>query len=356
MKFQIGSHIEKIQSYIQLETYLLLWVLILIAYLFYKLFLKKISLKRHTNLRARFKKSTRLLFISSILSVSYWFFHMQDYENLFILKIENILAFVSLLVGTFTVIRLAQIYAYLYLFFMNMSVGIPRLIANLFTVIFSLFVFSFLASEIFSINLSAMLATSAVFSLVLGLALQDTLGNLFSGVAVQIGQPFLIGDWVEICHESQKWVGQIQEITWRATFLNNFSEELLMIPNKIVGQSQITIYSSNAKNVRHVQAFRIRFGENTTTIKQEIMLCLKNIEGVLQDPAPRILLIDTTESWITLKVFYSISDFSLKYRLGDQVIDQILQTFQRLQIELAHNKIEVTGEADIKSLISAKKV
>ncbi len=142
-----------------------------------------------------------------------------------------------------------------------MSQGIPRLIANLFSFVFSIFIVSFIGSEVFSIHITAMLATSAVFSLVLGLALQDTLGNLFSGVAMQIGQPFKIGDWVEINYENKKWLGQIQEITWRSTFLTTFSDETVMIPNKTIAQSQITIFSDQQKPNRESATFRIEYNQ-----------------------------------------------------------------------------------------------
>jgi len=341
LKFQLAPTIEKIQSYIQLETYLVLWVLIIIGYLFYRFFLKEISIKRHTNLKRRFNITSVILTISSCLSAAHWVSYGHFEENIFFLKLTNILAFFALLVGTVSVIKLAQILTYLYLFFMNMSVGIPRLVTNLFTVVFSLFILSFLASEIFAVNLSAMLATSAVFSLVLGLALQDTLGNLFSGVAMQIGKPFTIGDWIEISFESKKWVGQIQEITWRATFMTSFSDEWIMIPNKNIAQSQIVILSNNQKNLRHSQTFRIRYSENIGSVKRLMLMAILKVPLVLQDPEPRILITETNESWLVMKVFYSISDFAMKYRVGDQVISEIVNVFQNEKIDFALNTVEL---------------
>ncbi|MEP6783322.1 MAG: mechanosensitive ion channel domain-containing protein, partial [Acidobacteriota bacterium] len=60
-----------------------------------------------------------------------------------------------------------------------------------------------------------LLTTSAVGAVVVGFALQDTLGNLFSGLAIQIEKPFRVGHWVQIGERE----GQVQEITWRATKL-----------------------------------------------------------------------------------------------------------------------------------------
>src|SRR5262249_3832385 len=60
-----------------------------------------------------------------------------------------------------------------------------------------------------------LLTTSAVGAVVVGFALQDTLGNLFAGLAIQIEKPFRVGHWVAIGDKE----GQVSEVTWRATKL-----------------------------------------------------------------------------------------------------------------------------------------
>lgn len=340
MKFQINSVIEKIQYYIQLETFILLAIFLLASFIFYKIFLKKISLKRHANLKERFLGTSIMLAVSAILSLAHWNL-FSNQESILMIRISDYSAFFSLITASISVIKLAQIVVYLYLFFKNISQGIPRLIVNLFTVIFSVLVLSYLASEVFSIHITTMLATSAVFSLVLGLALQDTLGNLFSGVAMQIGQPFVIGDWVEISHDSQKWTGQIQEITWRATFLSSFSDEWIMIPNKTIAQSQITIFTNTNKILRQSLLFRIDFNTDLKLAKKILNEVVMNATGVLKNPESRVLVIETTESWISLKVFYSINDFSLKYRIADQIYENALLELASQNIKLAQSKIQI---------------
>jgi small-conductance mechanosensitive channel len=281
------------------------------------------------------------LLLSTLLSAVHWLTY-ESSTSAFLNKFSNFLAFFSLCMGAVAVIKLAQIIVYLYLFFKNISQGIPRLIVNLLTVVFSVSVISFIASEIFAVQVTAMLATSAVFSLVLGLALQDTLGNLFSGVAMQMGQPYKIGDWIEVhVSDSKKWIGQVQEITWRATFLSSFSDEWIMIPNKTMAQSQIIINSSNHKHLRHSQLFRIRFQSDMDKAKSVILASMGEITDILKDPAPRVLNIETAESWITVKVFYSIRDFELKYRVADQVISSVVFNLKKNGIELAGNRLSL---------------
>lgn len=340
--FQVANTFEKIRFFIQMETFVVMWIFFLLAFGFYRLFLKKISEKRHQNLKNRFYGTIIVLAISTGLSISHWLTFDNKVDWLGLNKFSGYVAFFSLMTGALAVIKLGQIAAYLYLFFQNISQGIPRLIVNLLTVIFSFGVFSFIASEIFAIQVTAMLATSAVFSLVLGLALQDTLGNLFSGVAMQMGQPYKIGDWIEVnTTDAKKWVGQVQEVTWRATFLSSFSDEWIMIPNKTMGQSQIIIYSSGHKHLRHSQMFRLNLHSDIEKSKRVILEAVCEIPEVLKEPEPRILLIETTESWLTIKIFYSIEDFSLKYRIADRIITSVLNKLAQNEIQLATNQLAI---------------
>lgn len=338
MMFQVSSVIEKILFFIQFEVFVVIWLTLLAAYGFYRFFLKAISQKRHLNLKSRFINTPTYLGISTLLSIAQWALYGST-EISWVNRLAEYIAFFSLATGAIGFIKLAQIIVYLSLFYKNMSQGIPRLIANLFSFVFSIFVVSFIGSEVFSIHITAMLATSAVFSLVLGLALQDTLGNLFSGVAMQIGQPFKIGDWVEINYENKKWLGQIQEITWRSTFLATFSDETVMIPNKTIAQSQIIIFSDQQKPNRESATFRIEYNQNVATVKSILVDVTSSILGIMPDPGPRVLVTETGESWVVIKVFYSVSDFSLKYRIADQVMEKSIEAFNAQNIKFASAKI-----------------
>lgn len=338
--------IEKIEHFIQLESFAVLIVALLLGWIFYKIFLKRISEKRHDTLRRRFFKTGLYLVLSVVLALFHWGVVEATWTDYFSLKVANYIGLISFLILVTVLIRLAQIYVYLYLFLANMSQGVPRLIANLFTLLFSTFVTSWIAADVFGFNLATVLATSAIFTIVLGLALQDTLGNLFSGVALQIERPFQIGDWVEVHNSDDKWVGQIQEITWRATSLLGFGDELIVIPNKTIAQSQLLIFSERNKPARFSQQFRFRFDVDVMRAKAGILSGLKNVPEVLSDPEPRVLLMEVTESWIAMKVFYSINDYGRKYRVGDQVVAQILETLKRQRIPLATTTLLLAREEE----------
>ena len=336
--------IERIEYFIQFESFIVLLVTLSLGWIFYKLILKKITKKRHDTLRLRFKRTTFYLIIATIFALIHWFVVTSSWADFLYLKIANYMGLVSFLFLVTVLIRMAQIYVYLYLFLANMSQGVPRLIANLFTLIFSTFIISWIAADVFGFNLATVLATSAVFTIVLGLALQDTLGNLFSGVALQIERPFQLGDWVEDHSSSERWSGQIQEITWRATSLSGFTDELIVIPNKTIAQSQLVIYSENNKSPRFSQQFRFSYEADFLKIKAVMLESLKSIPEIMSDPEPRVLLMDVTESWVSVKVFYSIADYGRKFRVGDMVIAYVLQSIKNKNLSLANNTLNVVHD------------
>lgn len=333
--------LDRIQSLIHLEHFIVSFILIILGFAFYKLFLKSISEKRHNNLKERFQKTVFFFLITATIAAIHWLIFGKSDADYFLIKIGSYLAVVALFLGAMTIVRIAQIYVYLYLFFSNMSHGVPRLIGNMFTFAFSLIIVGLIAASVFSFDLSAVLTSSAIFSLILGLALQDTLGNLFSGVALQIDKPFEIGDWLEIIQGNDRIIGQVQEITWRATYLLGFGDETILIPNRTIAQSQMLIFSKNHRPPRFNQVLKIEYGTDLELVKSLILKNLLSHESVLKDPEPRMLVMESNESWVVVKFFYSLTDYGLRYRTADQLLKNILKDFEKDQIKLATNKMTI---------------
>jgi len=336
--------IEKIEFFIQFESFIVLVSALILGFIFYKLFLKAITEKRHHNLKHRFKRTWQYLAFSAIFASIHWLVLDSTWADYTILKIVNYIGLLSFLSLIIVLIRSAQIYIYLYLFWANMSQGVPRLLANLFTLLFSTFIISWVAADVFGFNIATVLATSAIFTIVLGLALQDTLGNLFSGVALQIERPFQIGDWVEIHSGSEKWIGQIQEITWRATSIMGHGDELIVIPNKTIAQSQLVIFSEKNRPARFNQLFRFPFDVDILKAKAAILEGVKAIPEVLTEPEPRVLLMEVTESWVSMKIFYSLQDYGRRYRAGDLIISSILESLKRKKLPLATTLLSLSKD------------
>src|ERR1700704_5029668 len=94
---------------------------------------------------------------------------------------------------------------------------------------------------VFSAPIGTLIATSGVFAIILGLALQSTLSDVFSGIALNLGRPYAIGDWIRL---SDGIEGRVVETNWRATHLLNGTNDLVILPNSDLAKVRLTNLSS----------------------------------------------------------------------------------------------------------------
>ena len=112
-----------------------------------------------------------------------------------------------------------------------------RLFADLASGMLYIVAFVGIMDTVFKQPISAYLATSGVLAIVLGLALQNTLSDVFSGLAINIERPFGAGDWITMNDTVE---GQIIEIDWRATRIRTFANEMVVIPNSVIAKAIVT--------------------------------------------------------------------------------------------------------------------
>jgi small-conductance mechanosensitive channel len=96
------------------------------------------------------------------------------------------------------------------------------------------------------INLAALLGTGAIAAAVVGLSLQETLGNLFAGIAMHLEDAFRVGDWIEVTGNlrggpgRETFVGQVEATTWRTLQLRTENGDTDIIPNRTIAQAVVT--------------------------------------------------------------------------------------------------------------------
>lgn len=115
-----------------------------------------------------------------------------------------------------------------------------RLFADLAAMLIYVLAFFGMLGSVFHQPASTFLATSGVLAIILGLALQNTLGDVLAGLAINIERPFGAGDWIAVGDEA---LGQVIQVNWRATRLRTWSNDMLVIPNSIVTKAVITNHS-----------------------------------------------------------------------------------------------------------------
>lgn len=272
------------------------------------------------------------------------FFWVLRGETLVIPRLVPFVGVAAVLWGAIILLKTFRIFSFEYLFFMNMQTGVPLLLVNMLTLLMSVVLGSWIATGVFGFRLAPVLATSALFSIVVGLALQETLGNLFSGIALQIDKPYTLGDWIEVQTAGQKLVGQVHEITWRATILTSLTEEWITIPNRVVAQSQVLNFSKTKNPILRSQVFRLPFSAPVPKVRQILVESIQNIKGISRTSDPVVLLVEAAESWLSVKLVYAVKDFPDQFRIADEVIEKSVESLRREGISLVGPIIRLAQE------------
>jgi small-conductance mechanosensitive channel/CRP-like cAMP-binding protein len=167
--------------------------------------------------------------------------------------------------------------------------------------------------------------TTAVGAVVVGLALQDTLGNLFAGLAIQIEKPFRVGHWVTIGGKD----GLVTEITWRATKIRTESGNFVVVPNSVLSRDTITNYSEPTRDARVEVMVSAGYDAPPNAVKSAILSALRSEPAVLQDPPAQVLVAEFADSSVTYRIRVWTTDFPSYERVRDKVRSRVYYAFHR---------------------------
>lgn len=333
---------KNLYALLDIEPFVLLGGFVLIAWLFYKIFLVAVSEQRHRNLRKHFKNLLRSFVTLSIFFGLFLIMNESKEKISLLSRLVPYVAFIAFILGNILFVKTCRLIVLMYMFLGSMKQGVPMLMVNIFSLILSALLTIWGVSFVFNVQLAPLLATSAAFSIILGLAMQDTLGNLFAGVSLQLDKNFEIGDWIEIIGDGgHKAIGMVKEISWRSTVLVGFLDEVITIPNRILAQSQISNYSPAETPVIRSQIFRLRLNEDIERAKEVLGRSLIGMKEIRQIPAPLAFVAEVTENWVSVKLIYYIDVFGAQYLIGDKVFMRGLEALKANNIELARQMIQV---------------
>jgi small-conductance mechanosensitive channel len=332
---------QRLYQIIDLETFILLSILGVIAYLFYRFFLRGASAERHANIKNHLKRLMKYFMTMSVLYGLFFLVARSANQSEQAQRVLPYLGIITYISGAIFFVRTCRLLVLQYLFLGSMRSGVPSLLVNIFSLVLSILIGFWSVSVLFGVQLTPLLATSAAFSIILGLALQDTLGNLFAGISLQIDKTFEIGDWLEIMNGSVKIVGQVRELSWRSTVLVGYSDELITLPNKLVAQCQVSNFSPEGQPIVRSQLFKIPFGtdiKKATEILEQAASQISDVRGI---PAPFAYVQDTNDFGYTIKLIYFIENYGRQFYVADKVFKTAFDLLAKDNIEIARPSLNI---------------
>lgn len=182
-----------------------------------------------------------------------------------------------------------------------------------------------------NVQLGALFSGSAILGIVVGLALQDTLGNLFAGIALQADKPFQVGDVVTI---SNRESGVVESVSWRGVKIRTFQNKLLVMSNTVMGKETIEVAPRGNLNARLV-FFSTLYVNSPAKTSHAVREAVRQIENVSQKLRPIVRIKNLGDSGIEWEVKYWAEDYA-KYNDTDALVRQrIWYVFNREKIEFA---------------------
>jgi small-conductance mechanosensitive channel/CRP-like cAMP-binding protein len=209
----------------------------------------------------------------------------------------------------------------------------PSLVRNVFSIIAFTGLFFLIFSLIFPhANLGALFTTSAIFGVILGLALQDTLGNFFSGISLQADRPFQVGDVITV--GVQRHTGVVEEITWRAIKIRTFSNHIVLISNSTAAKEAIEVCPRDNLNARIV-FFNTLFTDSPAKTIHVVREAVREADNVSQKITPVVRIRNVGESSMEYEVKYWPVDYAKHHDTDALVRQRIWYAFRRANLSFA---------------------
>ncbi|MEK7990634.1 MAG: ABC transporter substrate-binding protein [Thiotrichaceae bacterium] len=208
---------------------------------------------------------------------------------------------------------------------------IPQVLHNSIAVLAYILACMAIFAFVFDQKITSLLATSGVVAMIVGLAVQINISNVFSGIAINAERPFRIGDWILIGKNTE---GQVMNITWRTTRIRTFDGNIISIPNSIAAESMINNY--NFPDDRHWLNINVHldFEYSPQAVKDVLMDAISSIEYVLEEPAPKVNVI-LLEWSVEYTVSFCVRDYSQHKYYQTEATQTIWQYLRKAELPLA---------------------
>ena len=181
-------------------------------------------------------------------------------------------------------------------------------------------------------HVPGLLAASGVIGIILGFALQDSLGNIIAGFALQFGRPFAVGDWLLIDGRHVRAV----EINWRSTrFVTSDAVQLDMPNQQLVRQALINFHGGESRHAMRLE-IGVDYDVPPNKVKDLLHRAAASAEGVLTEPPPRVFLKDFGESALIYEVCFWLDDHRLHGVAADAVRTNIWYALHRQRIKVPY--------------------
>lgn len=173
---------------------------------------------------------------------------LGDVRELIFGKDLRVLQFAALLAATVVIVRILDIVLFDVVFSKKRQIIAPVLLREIVGVGLYAFFIASTISWVYGRNVTGLLTSATVIAAILGLALQETLGNLVAGISLHLERTFEPGDFIRIGDST----GCVERTNWRATQIRTLNDNIVVVPNSVIARGEVEIFPRSGLNARVV--------------------------------------------------------------------------------------------------------
>ncbi|MCC6534224.1 MAG: mechanosensitive ion channel [Burkholderiales bacterium] len=222
----------------------------------------------------------------------------------------------------------------------------PRILEDL-VVIVAYVSWGLVRLRLAGLDLSGIVATSAVITAIIAFSIQDTLGNILGGLALELDSAFGIGDWIKV----DDLVGQVVDIRWRSVSIQTRNWETVIVPNSHMVRSKVLVLGQRLgapRQWRRWIRFSVAYSAAPARVIAAVEAALKAaaIPHVATDPAPNCVLVDFDAGFGRYAVRYWLTEIAQDDLTDSKVREHVLAALQRsgMRVAVAEHNVHVVSE------------
>lgn len=284
------------------------------------------------DVRGRPVDSSRLYFpliVSAILFAVYLPFRREPLVVPVFGDVRGYLEFAAYAALIFFIVRLLDRLVFDLAMRQRRNVAAPQLLRGIVAIVLYVLLFTSAFSTVFHIDVKAYLTATTVIAAVIALALQDTLGNLFSGIALHTERTYEVGDVIH----SGEFMGVVEGVSWRATRVRGFNNQVIVLPNSVIARERLEIFPHNNLNAR-VISMAVDYHVAPATVIGILTQAASHVDGVARERPCFARVASFADSGVVYDIKYFTRDYSARDRIDADIRKAVWYALRRNNIAM----------------------
>ncbi|MCF7962138.1 MAG: mechanosensitive ion channel [Pirellula sp.] len=174
-------------------------------------------------------------------------------------------------------------------------------------------------SKVWGMEIQGALTALGLGSIVIGLALQEPLGNIVSGLMLLLERPLNVGDWVNV----DGVIGQVTEINWRSVHIETPAREVRVVPNVLLYKGAFSNLSRPTPERTEVVEMGFSYDDPPNKVKELLLEVLRSTPGVLSDPEPLVRTVNYADFSIIYRMIFTVETQETAGAARDDVMTRL---------------------------------